>query len=32
MFRNKLWLGLLIGWALAVFVSPRDVVGYFKKS
>lgn len=30
--RKSVWIALLIGWGLAVFISPRDVVGYFKKS
>jgi len=24
-------IAFLLGWALAVFLSPRDVVGWFRK-
>jgi hypothetical protein len=30
MKRIVLWV--LVGWGLAFLLSPRDVVGYFKKS
>jgi len=30
--RKSVVIAFLIGWAVAVFISPRDVVGYFKKS
>lgn len=27
---KKFVFGLLVGWALAILVSPRDVLGFFK--
>jgi hypothetical protein len=30
MKRIVLWV--LVGWGLALLISPRDVVGYFRKS
>lgn len=29
---KKAIIAFLLGWAVAVFISPRDVVGMFKKS
>lgn len=30
MRRKGIVIAFLLGWALAVFISPRDVVGFFK--
>lgn len=27
---KKLIIGLLLGWAVSIFLSPRDVVGFFR--
>lgn len=27
---KKLFIGILIGWGLAVLISPKDVIGMFR--
>ncbi len=29
---KRIILWVLVGWGLATLISPRDVIGYFRKS